>query len=123
MIDVGTAVRTWDGCKVSMQTLGALLEGEGWKINQVSKQTLFIENLRSHKVGHSWFAVWDNGGEIGVERLNSGDIPWFVPTTQRCRRHVGPATLLVWLLQLLRGQGEHVNYTLNMERELREANA
>lgn len=27
------------------------------------------------------FLVWDNGGEIGVSKVNSGEIPRFFPTT------------------------------------------
>ncbi len=62
----------------------------------------------SARVEPGAYLVFDNGGEIGVERINSGEIPRFVPSERwvgGLLAPVGPLTLLSWVCQALAARG------------------
>ena len=50
----------------------------------------------------AWFSIWDNGGEIGVELVNSGGLPRFTPSRIETGT-VGPLTLFTRVLTLIAG--------------------
>jgi hypothetical protein len=52
--------------------------------------------------GVEW-AIWDNSGELGIDRVNSGELPRFIPTEQESRQ-VGPLTLLCWVVDTMRNE-------------------
>lgn len=82
-------------------------------------------NFSASDAGHAhfvevqgvWFSIWDNGGEIGVERLNSGELPRMVAARFYARGENQPndSTLAMWVASAI--TGDSVDYDQEMTAE------
>ncbi len=62
-----------------------------------------------------WYLVWDNGGEVGVERINSKRMPRFFPLSDGLVP-LDAGTLLCRLGNVLRG--ERIDFAFRAEMSL-----
>lgn len=63
------------------------------------------------------FLLWDNGGELGLERINSDEYDMFVPCEFRANANPNDATVASWIAQRLRGEQLDVQDRLTDEDE------
>lgn len=99
------------GKEVPMPVLMRLLAGEGYRtvMQRTPADGSYLVQADCYQPTRGkYFFVWDNGGEVGVEELNSGKIPTFTPLTTSLCPNPGPLTLLVRVKTLL--EGEEIDY-------------
>ncbi len=103
----------WNGMEVSVARVAEHLRAEGFYVSTFEgRHTYMVEARPMTEARSGRFLVWDNGGEIGVELINSGELARFVPT-RWFGRPVGPITMLVRLKTVLRG--EEVDWEENLD--------
>jgi len=107
----------WNGKEVGVARVAEHLRTEGFYVTAFEGRRSFMVEARPMYPGvpsSVKFLLWDNGGEWGVERVNSGELARFVPTCWfGCPR--GPLIMLARVLAVLRG--EEVDWQMNLDEQ------
>ena len=61
----------------------------------------------------AWFAVWDNGGEIGVEEINTRKTPRMIPYTANGVAIKSPETVAYRIFAAMRG--DEIDWELTID--------
>lgn len=104
-MDITWALNIYPGYKgdtdLGAKVLG-ILAGEGFRpVGNMGERTVIVQDA-----GYVMWALCDNGGEVNVERINSGELPVSVQFLHSVplRRAAGPWTLASRLAHALRGE-------------------
>ena len=66
-----------------------------------------VYNVNTHEafvtICGIYYHIWDNGGEMGVDMLNTGQLPVFVPTRPELGMSPNAASVAWWIAQLVKG--------------------
>lgn len=94
---------------VTLPEILEIAEAQGVRlVTPPGHDTVFVEYR------NTIFQVWDNGGEIGVEKVNSGDLPRFAPLTY-FERVCTAWTMTYRLLAILRGA--EIDFGFKIQKE------
>lgn len=107
------SVWEWDGQVVSVDRIASHLRGEGFVVRGFGNEFMFSAPPMYPDVPAGvHFMLWDNGGEFGVEEINSDKLAYFAPL-RKWGMAVGPMTMLYRVLCCARREG--IDYDLDLD--------
>lgn len=76
-------------------------------VGELRPRSWVVEDARGR-----WWSVWDNGGEAGVELVNSGEVARFAPLTWHSTT-LNAATVAYRVAAMMRGEDVDWDYRLD----------